>query len=165
MRPRFHWLALPLAVFALDGLSKAWVLAHVLPESPRVLIPDVFNLRLGFNEGAIFGSFAGAPAWLRASLFTGATIVALAYFGWEFLREGTAGWERVALGLILGGILGNSLDRLRHGHVVDFFDVVIRGWHYWTFNVADSFIVSGAILYGISLLPGKDKKLATDKQG
>lgn len=152
MRQRLPWLLLPLAAFLADWASKAWVTANLLPGVPMVLLRDKLNLTLGFNAGAIFGSFSGAPAWARGALFTVATLAALGYFGWEYLRGALPTVARVALGLILGGILGNSVDRLRHGHVVDFIDVVIRGWHYWTFNVADSFIVCGAILYGVALL-------------
>lgn len=63
--------------------------------------------------------------------------------------------QRWALGLILGGAPGNGLDRIMHGAVVDFLDFIFFGWHYWTFNIADSCIVCGAILMGLSLLCAK----------
>ncbi len=160
MNRRLAWLLLPAAVFAADWASKAWVQAHIRAHETREVIPGVFNLVLGFNQGAIFGSFQGAPGWFRTTLFTVAGLGALGYFGYDFLREATPRLQRVALGLILGGALGNGYDRLRHGHVVDFLDVVIRGWHYWTFNVADSFIVCGALLFGISLLRATKREAA-----
>jgi len=84
---------------------------------------------------------------------------ALGYFGYEFLKDGTPTLQRFALGLILGGALGNGLDRLVHGAVVDFLDFILFGWHYWTFNLADSCIVCGAILMGLSLLTsGAERK-------
>jgi signal peptidase II len=153
MKPaRLAWLLLPLAALALDWASKAWITAHIPPFQVRPVLPGFFNLTLSHNPGAIFGTLASAPAGLRMILFTLAGLAALAYFGWEFLRDGTPALQRIALGLVLGGALGNGLDRLRNGNVVDFLDFVFWGWHYWTFNLADSCIVVGACLLGLSLL-------------
>lgn len=146
------WLLLPLAVLGLDWGSKLWVLAQLHPGEMQPVIPGFFNLTLGFNPGAIFGSFANLPAPVRQGIFLVAGVAALGYFGWEFWKPATEPRQRVALGLILGGALGNGLDRVVHGHVVDFLDFVFWGWHYWTFNLADSAIVCGAILLGWTLL-------------
>ena len=146
------WLLLPLAALGVDWASKAWILAAIPLQGSRAIIPGFFYLTLNYNPGAIFGTMGGAPPLVRTVIFTLAGLAALAYFGWEFLKPGTATFQRVALGLILGGALGNGLDRIRHGMVVDFLDFVFWGWHYWTFNLADSFIVCGAILLGLSLL-------------
>ena len=146
------WLLLPLAVLGLDWGSKLWVLARLHPGEMQPVIPGFFNLTLGMNAGAIFGSFGGASGGLRTLLFTLAGLAALGFFGYEFLLARTPRLQRVALGLILGGVLGNGLDRLRHGAVVDFLDFVFGGWHYWTFNLADSFILVGAVLYGLHML-------------
>lgn len=159
MKARLRWLLLPLGVLALDLASKLWILAHLKGEGDSLpIIRDVFHLTLGFNTGAIFGSFQGLPSWGRTLLFSAAALVALLYFGKAFLAEETPRLERIALGMILGGALGNGWDRLVHGHVVDFLDVIIRGWHYWTFNIADSFIVCGAILFGLGLLRTSESK-------
>jgi len=144
------WWLLPLGVLGLDWGSKRWVLERFHPGDVHPVIPGFFNLTLGFNPGAIFGSFASFSPGLRQVFFLGTAVVALGYFGWEFGRSEMSRPQRVALGLILGGILGNSLDRWVHGHVVDFLDFVFWGWHYWTFNLADSAIVCGAILSGWS---------------
>ena len=146
------WLVLPIAVLGADALSKAWILSRLREGDSLTVIPHFFNLTLGFNTGAIFGSLQGLPEWVRTVIFTVAGIAALIYFGGLFIKDATPTWERAALGLILGGALGNGLDRLIHGHVVDFLDFVFGGWHYWTFNLADSAIVCGAILFGLSLL-------------
>lgn len=146
------WLLLPAGVLALDWASKLWVLRTLKEGHPRVVVPDFFNLSLGFNQGAIFGFAAAWPAWIRLPLFTVAGVAAVLYFGRLFLRGDTPRLERIALGLILGGAAGNGLDRLVRGSVVDFLDFVFRGWHYWTFNLADSAIVCGAILYGLALI-------------
>jgi signal peptidase II len=148
------WLLLPLAALGLDWASKAWILAAIPLHEARTVIPGFFNLTMSYNPGAIFGTMAGAPPLVRSVLFGLAGVAALGYFGWEFLKPGVALVQRLALGLILGGALGNGLDRIRHGMVVDFLDFVFWGWHYWTFNLADSFIVCGAILLGLSFLLG-----------
>lgn len=150
--PRAAWLLLPLIAVGLDLWSKACILQTIPLGESRTVIPGFFYLTLHYNPGAIFGTLGGLSPALRTVIFTVAGIGALAYFGWEFLRPGVAAANRVALGMILGGAVGNGLDRIRHGMVVDFLDFVFWGWHYWTFNVADSFIVCGAILLGILLL-------------
>ena len=147
-----RWLPLPLLVLLADWASKAWVLRTLREHECLVLVGGFLNFTLGFNAGAIFGSLQGAPGALRTALFTGAGLVALGYFGYEFLRADAGRLQRVSMGLILGGILGNGLDRLLHGAVVDFIDVVLFGWHYWTFNLADSAIVCGALLLGAELI-------------
>ncbi len=162
MTKRLPWLFLPLAALGADFASKVWILNFLRHEGDsRAVIENFFSLTLGFNSGAIFGFLRGAPEWLRIGLFSLAGIGALIYFGRLFLAEGTPRMERVALGLILGGAMGNGLDRILHGSVVDFLDFYVRfgsmssPWHYWTFNIADSCIVTGAILFGISLLATK----------
>ena len=143
---RALWLFLPLAAVILDLQSKIWITNNIPMHGSRTILPGLFNLTLSMNPGAIFGTLGSAPAWLRTTLFAVAGLVALGYFGWEFLKDGTPRLQRVGLGLILGGAIGNGLDRLLHGAVVDFLDVILFGWHYWTFNIADSFIVCGALL-------------------
>lgn len=161
---RLPWLLLPLAAMALDLGSKAWILRLLARRETLPVIPGFFNLTLGFNNGAIFGSFQNSPSWLRVLLFTAAGLVALVYFGWEFLKAETPRLQRIALGLILGGALGNGIDRLVHGAVVDFLDFYANdwnlgftrlNWHYWAFNIADSCILCGAVLFGLTLLKRK----------
>lgn len=165
---RLTWLLLPAGALLLDWSSKLWILRHLRPEESLAVIPGFFNLTLGFNRGAIFGSFNSAPAWLRFTLFTLAGLAALFYFGREFLKAETPTVQRIALGLILGGALGNGLDRILYGGVVDFLDFYAQdwnlgfthlNWHYWAFNIADSCILSGAILFGLALIrQGKREK-------
>jgi len=143
---RALWLLLPAATLGADWASKAMILARFREGETMAVIPGFFNLTLGYNPGAIFGSFANLSPGLRTAIFGLAGVAAIGYFGWEFLRAGTSTLQRVALGLILGGALGNGLDRFRHGAVVDFLDFVFFGWHYWTFNLADSAILCGVVL-------------------
>lgn len=152
MTKRLLWILLPVLSLLLDWGSKQWILAHLRPGELFPVIPGFFNLTLGFNSGAIFGVLSTAPDGVRHIIFVIAGLGALGYFGYEFLKAGTPAMQRFALGLILGGALGNGLDRLVHGKVVDFLDFIFFGWRYWTFNIADSCIVVGAILMGLSLL-------------
>jgi signal peptidase II len=150
------WVAaIAAAVFALDQATKAWAL-RALPGGPPVtVIPGFFDLTFSRNTGGVFGLFAGAPSLGRRVFFIGATAAALAAIA-LFLRR----WGResrlltVALSLVAGGALGNLVDRLRFGSVVDFIDWYWRGHHWYTFNVADSAISVGAVLlFAHSLFP------------
>lgn len=146
------WLLLPAAALALDYLSKLWILARFQPGDVKPIIPGFFNLTLGLNPGAVFGFLADAPAGFRVPFFAVVGVLALGFFGYEFLKAGVPATQRVALGLVIGGALGNGYDRVFRGSVVDFLDFVFWGWHYWAFNLADSFIVCGAILLGWCML-------------
>jgi signal peptidase II len=152
MKQRLLWLILPLAALLADIASKLWVLKALRPNEKIAVIEGFFYIRLVFNEGAIFGFLQGASPWLRNTLFIVAGLAALTYFGWEFLKNSTPAPQRCALGLILGGALGNGIDRLMHGRVIDFLDFWFGSWEYWIFNLADSFIVCGAILYAIVMI-------------
>ena len=149
---RLAWLLLPFGVLLLDWASKVWIRNHIPLGWTHPIIPGFFNLTMSYNPGAIFGTLGSAPLWVRNLLFSLAGLAALAYFGWEFLKDGTTRLQRVALGCILGGALGHGLDRFQHGAVVDFLDFIFWGWHYWTFNLADSFILCGAVLLGLVLI-------------
>ena len=149
---RSLWLLLPALVFALDYLSKAWIVSRFQIGDVHPVIPGFFNLTLGMNPGAVFGFLAEAPASFRIPFFAVVGIIALGFFGYEFLKAGTPMLQRVALGFIIGGALGNGYDRVLRGAVVDFLDFVFGTWHYWAFNFADSSIVCGAILLGWSIL-------------
>jgi len=149
---RLLWLLLPLGALAADLGSKAWVLRILGEGESMPVIKGFFALTLGYNRGAIFGSLTWLPATARYILFAIAGLTALIYFGRLFLTEATPTWERVALGLILGGALGNGVDRIYRGAVVDFLDFNFGTWHYWTFNLADSFILVGAMLFGLRML-------------
>jgi len=149
---RLLWLLLPVSALIADLGSKAWILRTIGEGESLPVIKGFFYLTLGFNRGAIFGSLTWLPASARYLLFALAGLAALIYFGRLFLAKETPAWERLALGLILGGALGNGIDRLYRGAVVDFLDFVFGTWHYWTFNLADSFILVGAILYGLRMI-------------
>lgn len=143
--PRFgRWLALAAVVIAADFATKAWVLsAFHLYE--RVAVTSFFNLVLVMNPGASFSFLADAGGWQRWFFI----VLALAISVWLVVMIRRHAAERLmptALALVLGGALGNVIDRVRFGAVVDFLDFHVAGWHWPAFNVADSAITVGVIL-------------------
>jgi signal peptidase II len=143
----WRWLPLTLGVILLDQASKAWMVQHLrLYESVHVL--PVLDITLMFNSGAAFSFLSDASGWQKW-LFVGlALIVGLAILGWlRRLRTRSQALLCCSLTLILGGALGNVIDRLRIGHVVDFVSAHWgRTYYFPAFNVADSAITIGAIL-------------------
>lgn len=140
------WL-LAAGVLALDQLTKYWISVH-LPfgsygVSGREVIPGFFNLVHVGNTGAAWSMFAGRSTWL--ALLAGATLLAIHFWRRQLgLRQPAA---QLAFGLLCGGIVGNLVDRVAYGHVVDFIDLHFGAYTYPTFNVADSAICVGVFWY------------------
>lgn len=138
-----HWLMLAAMVVVIDQGSKAWAL-RVLPDASVVVTPFL-NLVLVFNSGAAFSFLASGGGWQRW-FFTVLAALVSAWIVYTIRRQPEANRMNLALSLILGGAVGNVIDRLRLGAVVDFIDVHAAGWHWPAFNVADSAITLGAAL-------------------
>jgi len=152
------WL---LAVVGLDQASKAMVMARFALFEQVPVIPGLFNLTLLFNTGAAFGILAGAPSVWRQAFFVGVAFLALALM--VFLCRRFCAQGRIfahALGLIAGGAIGNLIDRLRFGAVVDFLDFYLGSRHWPAFNVADSAICVGVGLFilGSFLYPPEERE-------
>lgn len=147
------WLPVTIAVIFLDQMVKLWIVAHLALYGTVRLLP-VLDITLTYNTGAAFSFLAGASGWQKW-LFAGlAVVVAAGIVLW--LRRLNGRTQRLlclSLTLIMGGALGNLIDRLRIGHVVDF---IIAHWHGvyfpWAFNVADSAITVGATLLAVDAL-------------
>ena len=142
----WRWLPLAALVILLDQLSKAWMVRHFSFDQSLTVLP-VLNITLRFNTGAAFSVLADASGWQRW-LFTGLAIaVAAIIVVWLYRLDGRKQWLlALSLSLILAGALGNLIDRLVLGHVIDFIDVHWKDVHFPAFNVADSAITVGAIL-------------------
>lgn len=144
MSPPFRLgLTLGLVVLLLDQATKELVLA-AFETGARVEVLPVFNLVLVWNPGVSFGMLNGlgdAGRWLLTGL---ALAIAACLLVW--LRRAESRGTATALGLVLGGAVGNVVDRLRHGAVVDFLDFHLAGVHWPAFNLADSAICAGAAL-------------------
>jgi len=137
------WTPLVIAAAVLvDQLSKALALAQ-LPLGAAVPVLPGFNLRLGFNEGASFGLLSGVMAGrpLAMVALTGVLTLVLAVMAFRTSDS----LERAGFALIVGGALGNIIDRLRHGAVTDFVDLFWQDWRWPTFNLADVAIFLGAL--------------------
>lgn len=140
---RLLWVSA--AVVALDQLTK-WVALTNLERHAEVAVASFLNLTLVYNRGAAFGFLSDAAGWQNA-FFIGVALVACGVI--VFLLSRLPPNNRlvaVGLVLILGGAVGNLIDRLLYGYVIDFIDVYYRSWHWPAFNVADSAITVGAIL-------------------
>jgi len=161
--PQILGLGLIIDIIILDQLSKWWVIEHILRpqtggESVGLLswimsapdrlgfvsIPmiDHFNLTMVWNQGVSFGMLQDAGIWPLTIL---ALVVSLVLVVW--LMKSTSKFETISLGLIIGGAIGNVIDRVRFGAVADFFDVYIGNYHWPAFNIADA-----AICIGVAML-------------
>ena len=139
------WLGLSLVVIVLDQASKLAASALLRLHEPLALLPFL-NLTLMHNEGAAFSFLSGAGGWQRWFFTVLAVLVSLVILWWLLRLPRRETLMAAGLALILGGALGNVLDRLRLGYVVDFIDVYYERWHWPAFNIADSAITVGAIL-------------------
>jgi signal peptidase II len=141
----WRWFALSAGIVAADQLSKWLVLSYFQNRYPRVELTDFFNLVLVFNKGAAFSLFAQAAGW-QTPLLAAFALAAAVIVSVLIVRNPGRGLLCLGLALILGGALGNLIDRVRFGHVVDFLDFHALGWHWPAFNVADSAISVGAVI-------------------
>ena len=138
------WLGVAAAVVAIDQLTKV-AIERIFDYGDVRPVTAFFNLVLTYNKGAAFSFLASASGWQKHFL-TGIAIVASLFMLYLLARHGTQKLFSFAVALILGGAVGNLIDRLLHGHVIDFLDFYWRNWHWPAFNVADSAIVCGAAL-------------------
>jgi signal peptidase II len=127
-----------------DQLTK-WIVLERFAPGERLELTGFFNLVLVFNKGAAFSFLAGAGGW-QTPLLVGFALLAAVVVSVLLLRSPGRRLFCAALALVLGGAVGNVIDRLRFGHVVDFLDLHAGGWHWPAFNVADSAITVGAAL-------------------
>lgn len=138
-------LGLALAVLALDQLSKHWALTRLQPGRAEVLWPGLLHLELVRNSGAAFSLFTGWP-WLLGLV---SLVVSVAVLIWVLRHPPRGAWEALALGFLLGGALGNGLDRWRLGAVVDFLALVPIAFP--VFNLADVAINLAVLCYLLHL--------------
>ena len=139
------FLLLAVIVIALDQVTKLAVLDHFEPGERLALIPGFFDLTLLFNRGAAFSFLAGHDGWQRW-FFIVIALAASAFILHLLLRHPQQRMFGFALGLILGGAVGNVIDRVFYGQVVDFLLFHQGSWYFPAFNVADSAITAGAAL-------------------
>jgi len=158
------WRGLPLAlgIVVLDQFTKGIILDHFVPyESVRVL--PVLNLTLMYNTGAAFSFLAAADGWQRWVFLVLALGIGAAIVAWLRKLQARSQWLLACgLALILGGALGNAVDRVKLGHVVDFIHVHWHAAYFPAFNVADSSITVGAALLLLDALLENRRKRQAD---
>lgn len=152
LRPGLIFAVLLLAI---DQASKFWILESLqLPELRSLpllaLGPVGIDLTMVWNRGVTFGLFSGGGAWNHLILAALALVVAGFLLRW-LARSDTA-LVTYALGAVIGGAIGNVIDRMRFGAVVDFIDVHAWGWHWYVFNIADAAIVCGVVALVVDAL-------------
>ncbi len=138
------WLGIALIVILADQFTKTLITGYFQLGDSRT-VTSFFNVVRAHNTGAAFSFLAGASGWQRW-FFVGLGLAATLFIVYLLKRHGGQRLFSWALALILGGALGNVIDRLMHGHVVDFIQVHYGGWYFPAFNVADSGITVGAAL-------------------
>jgi signal peptidase II len=144
------FLGLALAVAVIDQLTKAWLVANVDPGGAIEVVGDWLRLIHGRNDGGLFGMFEGS-----AEIFAIGSIAVIALIVGYHARSRPNVVLSTALGLLLGGAIGNLIDRLQYGYVVDFVDAGIGDLRFYTFNIADSAITGSILLLiGLALFPG-----------
>ena len=141
------WLWLSALVIALDQLSKWWAEQALQPAGlPHPVIPGLLNWTLAFNSGAAFSFLAGGSGWQRWFFVLLALVISAVLMAW-LARTPRREWRTgMPLALIVGGAMGNLIDRLHAATVTDFIQVYFRQWSYPVFNLADCGITVGAVL-------------------
>ena len=140
-----RWLWLSVMVILLDQVTKYVALTELSGRPPIEIFP-FFNFVLVFNSGAAFGFLNDAGGWQNIFFITLATIVSLVFLIMIVRLKPSELQLAIAISLVLGGAVGNLIDRFVYGHVIDFLDFYYGVWHFPAFNVADSAISIGAVL-------------------
>lgn len=139
------WMGIATVVLLLDQLTKI-AITRLFSYGESVAVTSYFNLVLVYNKGAAFSFLANQGGWQRW-FFTVLGVAAALFIIYLLKRHAGQRMFCWALALILGGAVGNVIDRVLYGHVIDFLDFHVGGWHWPAFNVADSAICVGAVLF------------------
>lgn len=139
------WLGVAAVVVLLDQLSKI-TMARLLDYGQSEFITRHFNLVMVYNQGAAFSFLSNQGGWQRW-FFSALALAVSIFIVWMLNRNASQRLFCWSLSLILGGAIGNLIDRLVYGHVIDFLDFHIGGWHWPAFNIADGAITIGAALF------------------
>ncbi len=148
------WIWLSMVVILLDQFTKWWADTS-LSFGEQVNLLPFFNLTLVYNPGAAFSFLADAGGWQRWVLSLLSFVVSIVLIVWIMRTPREHKWLAIGLALILGGAVGNLIDRALFGYVIDFLDVYYQQWHWPAFNIADSAITLGAGILILETLWGK----------
>lgn len=158
------WIWLAVVVVILDQLTK-YIASNSLVMFQPVAVMPMFNWTLMHNTGAAFSFLADAGGWQRWFFAVIAVVVSVVIVLWIKRLEQHEKWQAIALALILGGALGNVIDRIWLGYVVDFIQVYYQQWYWPAFNIADSAIFIGVVMIIIDTIrESRAEKKSTEKQ-
>jgi signal peptidase II len=143
-----RWVWLSIVVLLADQIVKYLVATHMVLYQSITILP-FFDLTLLHNRGMAFSFLSNQPGWQTWVLSIFAIVICIFIIVW--LTKTTRAWVACGLALILGGALGNLIDRIRLGYVIDYLDFHIRMWHWPSFNIADSAVCIGAVMLLLEL--------------
>ncbi len=158
-----RWLWWSVLIVVLDQVTKVIAEQWLLPLQPLPVLPS-FNLTLMYNTGAAFSFLAGAGGWQRWLFIVLASVISVVLVIWLLRLSRDQRLQAAALVLVLGGAVGNLIDRLLYGHVIDFIQLYYQHWYWPTFNIADAAISVGAVLLIIDTLFYSGRESASDQQ-
>ena len=157
MKNKYYWVGSIIGlILVLDQATKYLVEKHVLLYETITVVSGFFNLTHVRNPGAAFGIFATMPDMWRSLFFISVTIIAVAVIAF-LIRTTSERLQIIAFSLIAGGAVGNLVDRVRYGEVVDFIQWYVKDYYWPSFNVADSAISVGVALLVVDMLFNKPK--------
>ncbi len=153
LKSKISMVVVAVLVFAADQMTKILVERRIPDRTVVPVVKGVFNLTSTKNSGAVFGLFADSSVWWKTPLLIVVSAVLLIAVVTLVVKSHHLHWQTgVGLSLVLGGALSNLFDRIRWGQVEDFLDFYVRGYHWATFNLADSAIVVGTGLIVLQVL-------------
>ena len=150
MKIAWPWLFISGVVIVLDQLSK-WLVIHAMPDESVVSLLPFLNMIVSFNTGASFGFLDHSSGWHVYMLSLISAFISVILIRWLMRIPRHDWWVALPVSLVLGGAIGNLIDRLHYGFVIDFIDFHVKSWHYATFNIADSAVCIGAVWLVIRL--------------
>ena len=153
---KLGWVWLSVVVFVIDQITKFWFDNNLQMYERITVIPQVLDWTLAYNTGAAFSFLADGGGWQRWLFTLIAVVVSVVLVVWMKRLKPDETWLAVGLALVLGGALGNLVDRVIFGHVVDFILVHWQSsWYFPAFNIADSAITVGAVLLALDMFKSK----------
>lgn len=154
----FRWLILGISVVVADQVSKLFADRLLTFGEPMAIMPSL-NLTLLYNRGAAFSFLSDETGWQMWFFIVVTVVVVVFLFRWLLLLGKNEQLSAVALILIISGAIGNLIDRVVYGYVIDFIDIYYESWHWPVFNLADSAITIGAIMLLIAINVEKKKDI------
>ena len=153
-----RWFLLSLLVLIVDQASKVTVASSMHLYESIALVPS-FQLTYVHNPGAAFSFLSDAGGWQRWFFIALSSVVSVLISIWLVRLPAALRWQATGLALVLGGAVGNLVDRVLYGYVIDFLDVYYRSWHWPAFNVADAAITIGAVILLVDSFRNPDSLL------